>query len=385
MHLTRFLVAAHAGHRVDLARGAVHHDRGPAPGTDLVDLLHQRLLGRELDRAGDAQHEVVAGHRLLEDPLAHRDRPAVAVPLANELAGLTRELGVELLLESADAAPVDVGPSEHASGEVAGREDAGRLVVPADPGEVEVLDRLGRDVVDLAGDVDELAVLGEIGRQGCLLVRREPEHRSERSGRAGRIDHEARVGEDRRGRHGDRELVTVAIEDHAALGGQLCLLRALRLAEGDVLVRLGRLEQRDPSDQSEQDERDDPEDGQEPATGPSGAPDRRRGRRARIRRPGATRARLRGAAASQAAASTGRCCTRRLTGGAGAAAATWAAADGPAAATWPQAATRWAGDPLLVGPCGGRRGARGPRCWATARAGRLRCWGTACPGARRRR
>ena len=81
---------------------------------------------------------------------------------------------------------------------------------------------------------------------------------AQRLGRAVRIDDELGVDEDRRRRHGQRELVTVAVEDRPATRLQDRLLRALVRAGDLVLRATSRLQHGDAyQDPSEDQDRND--------------------------------------------------------------------------------------------------------------------------------
>jgi DNA-binding winged helix-turn-helix (wHTH) protein len=174
--------------------------------------------------------------RRLEAAVALRDAPALRVLLDHELAGLPGQLLVVLHLESAQAVVVDADVAEERAGQRARRVEPLRLGHEVDALEVQLLDRFGGGVVDLAGQVDEgVAPLTEpIGQD--LLVH--AENRGELGGIGGRVGDDLGIGPHRLLVDRQRQVDAVAVEDGAALGGQADLADALAGAE--LLVLRGR-------------------------------------------------------------------------------------------------------------------------------------------------
>src|SRR5690606_30810553 len=141
-------------------------------------------------------------------------------------------------------------------------------------GQLERGHRVGGLVADPPGHVGELAALPpEAGSHLGDLVGLEVEDLAEGGRRGLRILDEARVGPDGALGDADREVVAVAVEDRAAVGGQGDLLEPLGGAEGGVLVAAERLEVDEPrGDRGEAGEERDESDG-EAATGPARSPD----------------------------------------------------------------------------------------------------------------
>ncbi len=116
---------------------------------------------------------------------------------------------------------VDVGPADDAAGGVAAGQGAPVLAVDRHAGQIERRQLARLTVVDLAGDVHEPAILGRHLRfQLVAPLGGEPEDPGEGVRRARRILDLVRVDGDRARRHGQGELVAVAVEDRAPLGGQ---------------------------------------------------------------------------------------------------------------------------------------------------------------------
>ena len=244
--LAGVVVAPNAGHRQQFARVAVHDDRRAAARRVLRHGLEQRLLSRVLQRTREREHDVVAGHGLVDHPRTGRDRAALSVDLDRALARHALEQAVVLLLDAADAVAVDVGAAHDAARQIARRCDAPPFVVPTDARQRESLDRRGEIVIDLASDVDEaLGRVGEVAGERGLGHRCQLEDRSEGGGRRLGVGDVLRVGVDGRRRHRDGELHPVAVEHDAAVGRQRRRADALLLPTGDQPAGVGRLEQRD--------------------------------------------------------------------------------------------------------------------------------------------
>ena len=96
----------------------------PPRALRLGDLAEQVLLHLVLQRPLDREAQVVA--RLGRDHLAAtgRDRPALLVALADQLARQALELLVVLQLEAGDAVAVGVGAPQHAAADLLRRVEA---------------------------------------------------------------------------------------------------------------------------------------------------------------------------------------------------------------------------------------------------------------------
>jgi hypothetical protein len=221
-----------ARHREHLARPRIERDEHPAIRLRRLHGFRERTLRRQLDVRVDRELEVPArnGGHLREQPL--RDAAPARVLLEHAPAGSAPEDVVEAVLEAGQ--PVLVGPDEphDVRRERAAGVQPPRLVEDPDARSTELLDLVRRDQADPAGEVHEACVLAQVGldRRGVAL-----EQWSESARGPGRIGDHTRVGVDRPGRDGHRELVPVAVEDRPAARRQLDLAQALPLG----LLRVG--------------------------------------------------------------------------------------------------------------------------------------------------
>jgi hypothetical protein len=173
------------------------------------------------------------------DPVAPgRDRPSVEVALDEVLALLAGQLVVVAKLEPGHAHIVEVDAAQQRARQVARRVQAGRLVDDQHAGDVEVGHALGHVVVDLAGEVDEVALAGE-PVEHLLLV--ELEHARQAAGRDRRLGQHTRVGADALGRRRQCQIVAVAVEDRAPARRQNDRLDALLFAIVRVTLRADHL------------------------------------------------------------------------------------------------------------------------------------------------
>ena len=148
-----------------------------------------------------------------------------------------------LLVERLEAGePVVVGAdeAEHGRGKEARRVEALRLRDVGEPVQAQLLDPRHGGVVDLARHVREPALrLRQLGLEVGLV--HDGDGRELGRERLRVVDH-VRVGDDRRLRHGEREVDAVAIEDAAALGGERHRLHALPDAHRLQVCLVARLE-----------------------------------------------------------------------------------------------------------------------------------------------
>ncbi len=105
-------------HCEHIAGMRIHQDRPGATSTDSHHLAKQRLLGCELQRAVDREHEVVARLRRLDALTPDRDGAALAVALTHETTGHTGEARVVRTLDARHADVVDVDASEDGAREL---------------------------------------------------------------------------------------------------------------------------------------------------------------------------------------------------------------------------------------------------------------------------
>ena len=201
-------VAAGVGHRQHVAGGGVHDHHHPTLGLHGLDLGHEQVLGHVLQVAVEGEHEVVAGRRGDQLVLSGRDRAPVLAPLPDQLAGLAGQHLVVGQLQPGGALAVGIGAADDAGRQVLAGLEPARLRVVADAGQVERPDLLGHRVVDLAGHVRELPLVGRRGAeqpagQRVRLGGVEVQHGGEGVGGPGRVDDQPGVGPDRRLRDGD--------------------------------------------------------------------------------------------------------------------------------------------------------------------------------------
>jgi hypothetical protein len=123
-----------------------------------------------LDLAVDGQDQIGTDRR--RDELAHPggDVEAAGGALDREHAGLPAQDRVEVTLEALQPGAVDVGEPDHLAGELTCRVDPLRLGQHADPGQLELGDRDPHLVVELAGEVGEVAL--RCRRASIVLARR---------------------------------------------------------------------------------------------------------------------------------------------------------------------------------------------------------------------
>ena len=211
------------GHRQDLAGVDVHDDPGRADRRKLRHRALQLMLERLLDRAGDRQFQRRAALRRIAQPV------------------------VERALDPGAAIAVDVGIAEHVRGERGLRIEPVGLARQRHPRLAERVDRVDQPRRGAAAEIIEFARRaehGEIGRGvlfghqlGQLLRQRELV-----------ADDLRRLDADRPGVDRHRQRLAVAVDDVAALGGEV---ERPALAPGMVAERRE-------IDQAQHDQRDDP-------------------------------------------------------------------------------------------------------------------------------
>ena len=203
------------GHREDIARVRVHHDRGPALGVVVADRIVQRLLGLVLDRGVERRLDVLAHAGGLDG--LHAERPADRVVNDVLLAVGAAEHAVLRVLQAGETLVVGPDRADHLRGELALRIEplAGRH--RRDAGDVEPL-HLGGDVgIDLPGQIGEARAAV---RQRIQQIRgRLAEHLVEAHRGPAGVLHLIRRGDHVGGILGGRQDLAVAVEHAAALAG----------------------------------------------------------------------------------------------------------------------------------------------------------------------
>ena len=204
--------------REDLARARVHDDDGAAVRLGLRHSLRDRLLRHVLDVAVEGESHGGAGRRLGQRVRARRDHPTAGSALEGLRPRSPRELLLVGVLDPAEAAAVAAHEADDVRSEVACRIDATRRRLAEDPGQPQLLDAVPRLRGQALGKVDEAPVTGQALGQDRGIG---PEDGAELGRDRCRIGDERLVGGEvaRLHRHGER--VAAAVEDRAALGGQL--------------------------------------------------------------------------------------------------------------------------------------------------------------------
>jgi hypothetical protein len=202
-------------HREDLARVRIHHDHGATSSPLGRDGFGQRRLYLELELAVERGEDGRPLYRRLLDVDAAGDRLPVRVELGRPLARRARQNVLIPELESGETVPVDPDEPDDLRGECARGVRALRRVEEADAGQPEGPDLVGDLGLDLASQVDERGLRGQL-----LDQVRDPdaEQRREARGRRPRVGDVARVHVEVEGGRREREPISATIEDFPSLG-----------------------------------------------------------------------------------------------------------------------------------------------------------------------
>ncbi len=246
-------ISAHGGIRIDLSGVGVHHDDQPAASVDLGDPLDKYLFGGELNRSVDSENQIVARHRLLGNDFRARDGSATGCNLSCHLAAGPGENVVVLQLKPSDADAVDVGPSEHGLTRGAAWHFAPSLRIDVDSRAIECSNLVADRGVDLTRNIDETAICGcDLGEQLGNPFVGQAEQVVENLHRSRPVLEKFWVNRDRRSRNRHSKLVTLAVEDRAAMGGDVGRPGPLLCASGAERLGIGCLEHDYSTDNCEQ-------------------------------------------------------------------------------------------------------------------------------------
>ena len=201
----------------------IQHHHGAGGRLVLVGGALEGTVGQRLHPLIYAQLQIVGVLALLDQP-EPLDDPALPVLAHPHLARGRGQPFVVAALYPLDAAAVYVGHPHQVGADLAGRVETARLGAQVDAPQLQTLDVFRHGRRDLTLQIDEaLAGVGDAVLEGVDV---ELEHGGERQPGALVVDgaglvHRLGIGPDRLDRHRDRQLLAVAVGDHAAhrLGG----------------------------------------------------------------------------------------------------------------------------------------------------------------------